>query len=90
MLTFLKYVFARKNLVFCLKEIVTIMNCECNFHSLQLLKGIIRISLFLGLCSTTLNLTTDKTKRAHFFSLLDDWFGISVKGIQVISDLYFQ
>lgn len=46
--------------------------------------------LVVGLCSTTLNLTTDKTKRAHFFSLLDDWFGISVKGIQVISDLYFQ
>lgn len=46
--------------------------------------------LVVGLCSTTLNLTTDKTKRAHFFSLLDDLFGISVKGIQVISDLYFQ
>lgn len=46
--------------------------------------------LVVGLCSTTLNLTKDKTKRAHFFSLLDDLFGISVKGIQVISDLYFQ
>lgn len=71
MLTFLKYVFARKNLT-----------SEGYHQDLTV--------LVVGLCSTTLNLTTDKTKRAHFFSLLDDWFGISVKGIQVISDLYFQ